>query len=609
MKQLLMFFSLLCLPVFLMAQVVKVTDFDLKPNTFEDAVSAVRKAIEKCKETPGTVLVFPKGRYDFWPDKAEEREYFISNTSSESDCASKIKRIGLLFENMEGVTVEGNGSQFIFHGKMITWAFSNCKNMKIQNLSVDFERPSMSEVTIDKLYPGYMIASIHPDSKYTIIGGKLHFYGEGWGMNNNFFSILTDTIEGTNFYSSFDPIRNGQVTEIAPFKVRIENDFSHTNYIEGHTVTTRDHIRDHVGVFVNISENIILENITLHYMHGLGIISQFSENLTYNKANIMPSRGRTIAAFADGMHFSGCKGHIEISNCNMKGLHDDPINVHGTYLKINEVDATGLLTMRFQHGQTYGMQAFFENDTVAFIESKTLLKKGFATVKSVKRISDREVQLKLSKPLPQGISKGDCLENVTWTPSLHISGCRFGMTNTRGVLITTPKKVVVENNYFYRTGMYAIQIAADANSWYESGAVNDVLIRNNIFEGCAYNSNSYVIAVEPENHERVNNQWVHRNVRIEDNIFKVFSNNLLVKARSTEGIYFGKNRIERAIAIPVLKDRINNPNDLPFRFEGCTKVKIEQNIYNLGNAPVQVECLFMKKKDIKAEKGVTLLLK
>ena len=290
-------------------------------------------------------------------------------------------------------------------------------------------------------------------------------------------------------------------------------------------------------------------------------------------------------------------------------MHDDPINVHGTYLRINKVDAPDLLTMHFQHSQTYGMQAFFENDTVAFIEAKTLLKKDFAIVKSVKRVSDREIQLRLSKPLPQGIGEGDCLENITWTPSLHITGCRFGMTNTRGVLITTPKKVVVENNYFYRTGMHAIQIAADANSWYESGAVNDVLIRNNIFDGCAYNSNGYPISIVPENHERVNNQWVHRNISIENNLFKIFDNNLLLRAKSTENIYFGKNKIERATVIPVLKGRGNNPAELPFRFEDCTKVKIEQNIYDLDDVNMQAECIFMKKKDISVEKAIKLSFK
>jgi hypothetical protein len=146
---------------------------------------------------------------------------------------------------------------------------------------------------------GQMTASVNPDS----INGKVHFYGEGWGMNSHYFSNLADTLNGTNVYTSWKPALESKVTEIAPFRLKLENDFNNTNYEKGQTVT----IHDHVGVFVNRSCNITLENINMHYMHGLGIISQFSENLIYKKVNIVPPRGRTIAAFADGMHFSGCK--------------------------------------------------------------------------------------------------------------------------------------------------------------------------------------------------------------------------------------------------------------------------------------------------------------
>jgi hypothetical protein len=349
-------------------------------------------------------------------------------------------------------------------------------------------------------------------------------------------------------------------------------------------------------------------------MHGLGVISQFSENLFYDKVNITPTRGRTIAAFADGMHFSGCMGQIEITDCRFKGLHDDPINVHGTYLKIEKIDSPETMTLRFMHAQTYGMQAFFENDTVAFIETETLRKKGFATVKSIKRVSDREWQVSLTGTIPGNINAGDCVENITRTPSLHVIGCRMEMTNTRGLLITTPRKVVVENNYFYRTGMYAILIAGDANSWYESGAVNDVTIRNNVFDGCGYNlyydNNAYVIAIEPENRKFVPDAPVHRNIRISGNTFKVYDDNLIMKARSTGNLIFENNVVERSDFTPDLKNRTKGDGEsFSFKIEGCTGVKIENNTYKIPAPDIRVICSDMKKKDIKTGKDIRLIFK
>jgi hypothetical protein len=508
----------------------------------------VKKAIAACRHIPNPVLTFPPGRYDFWTSKAEKREYFVSNTTTEQECSSKIKNIAILFEGMSNLTLEGNGSLFVFHGKTITFALDSCRNIRIANLSVDFERPSMTELTIEKLSPTRMIASIHPDSHYTIMDGRIRFYGEGWGMNDHFFCIQTDTVQGTNQYSSWDAVKDAKATELEPFKVMFENDFSPTNYVAGRTLTIRSHIRDHVGVFVNRSSNITLEDVNLHYMHGLGVVSQFSENLTYRHVHITPSRGRTIAAFADGMHFSGCKGFIELKECLFRGLHDDPVNVHGTYLRIMKTENIHTHIVRYMHGQTYGFQPYYEGDTLAFVSHKTLLTEGRATVVKVSRLSEREYRVELDEPLPANITEGDCLENITWTPSLHIDGCIMEMTNTRGLLVTTPRKVVVENNYFYRTGMYAIQIAADANSWFESGAVTDVIIRNNVFDGCGYNlgngNQRCVIAIEPEVQEEVENRYVHRNIRIVNNVFHISSGNRLVKSRSTDALSVKDNEVK-----------------------------------------------------------------
>ena len=82
--------------------------------------------------------------------------------------------------------------------------------------------------------------------------------------------------------------------------------------------------------------------------------------------------------------------------------------------------------------------------------------------------------------LPEAVIPGDALENLTWTPEVIIKNSFFGSNRARGILMSTPGKVVIENNVFESSGS-AILIPGDANGWYESGAVTDVLIRNNVF--------------------------------------------------------------------------------------------------------------------------------
>jgi hypothetical protein len=577
MKPTLLFLPLFGLACHVQAQTISVADFGVRANSFADAVAGVKQAIAACKAQPGATLVFPRGRYDFYPDSAEKREYYISNTSSETECPSKVKTIALLFEDMANLTVEGNGSRLVLHGKMISWAFVRCENVLLQNIAVDFERPTISELTFVEVSPSRVVADVHPDSKYDLIDGRLHFYGEKWTMRST-FSILMDAAEGTALYSAFDPLREGRATELSPNRISVEGSFGGTNYKPGKTLTIRDPDRDHVGALVSSSKNVRIKNVAMHFMHGLGIVSQFSENLTYTKVSVSPSRGRTVASFADGMHFSGCRGHILVDSCRFKGLHDDPMNVHGTYLRITGQPSPQALTVRFMHSQTYGFQAFYAGDTVAFIHAPSLQPRGVAVVRSAERISEREMRLELSAPLPVGFGINDCLENLTWTPSLTVRGCRFEMTNTRGLLVTTPRKVVIEDNHFYRTGMYAIQISGDAGSWYESGAVRDVTIRRNIFEECGYNRgrrDSYAIAVNPEVHEQVEGHYVHRNIRILNNSFSVLDG-LTLKAKSVDGLTFKGNTIVQSTWTPPLRDA-PAPNEKPaeaFLLESCKDVAI-----------------------------------
>ncbi len=591
-----LFLLLLCCSAVVSAQNVDVTKFGVTPNSFSDATEGVKKATEACRGQSGATLVFPEGRYDFWPDKAEDQTYYITNSSSEEEVPVKKQRVGLLFKGLKNVKVEGNNSLFVFHGKMISWVLDGCENVRLQNIKVDYERPGMSEMTIKEIGPGSVTATIHPDSKFAIVNGVLQWYGDKW-VSKHFFAILVNPAKGLNRYSSWSPFLKSMAEVIAPLTVRFTGDFSQFKAEPGEVLTIRDHIRDYIGAFVNRSKNISLHNVHMQYMHGLGIVSQFSENLHYDSVFIEPAkgRGRVIASSADGMHFSGCKGQITIENCRFKGLHDDAVNVHGTHLKITEVVSPTSMKIRFMHGQTYGFEAFIAGDTVAYVHPSSLQIFEKGVVKSARLISEREMLVELAKPVPSQLAAGDVLENVTWTPALTIRNSRIEGTNTRGILITTRRKVLVENNVFYRTGMHAILIENDASGWFESGPVEDVTIRGNVFEECAYNSypNNYVIHISPQNKEIIKGYWVHKNISIENNTFKVYDYPLL-SAKSTNGLTFIGNKI---IKTDFMKAGEKRPE---IHLVSSTKARVRNNVFEPKQEAV-VDAEKMGKRDINTD--------
>ncbi|MCX6996889.1 MAG: right-handed parallel beta-helix repeat-containing protein [Kiritimatiellaeota bacterium] len=165
--------------------------------------------------------------------------------------------------------------------------------------------------------------------------------------------------------------------------------------------------------------------------------------------------------------------------------------------------------------------------------------------------------LTLEKPAPAGIVANDVIENVTWTPEVAIRNCRIEMCSTRGFLLTTRRRVVIENNIFKKTAMWAILVSNDARNWFESGPVRDMTIRSNQFIRCG-------IAIWPENSSAKPEDPVHENIRIEGNVF----DNTEIIAKSVKGLTITGNT--------------SIPGELRVHTEACTDVIKGNNVTSAG---------------------------
>ena len=65
-------------------EVIDVTDYGVYPDSGKDSAVGIQEAIAAAKEATDegkeVTINFPEGRYDIYPDKAVERELYISNT-------------------------------------------------------------------------------------------------------------------------------------------------------------------------------------------------------------------------------------------------------------------------------------------------------------------------------------------------------------------------------------------------------------------------------------------------------------------------------------------------------------------------------------------------
>ncbi|MEK8130546.1 right-handed parallel beta-helix repeat-containing protein [Paenibacillus filicis] len=549
-------------------------DYGGIPDTGEDTGPAMQRAIEAASQINGAVvLVCEPGQYDFYAASAIRKKYYISNTASEVENPNPEKTIGIYVKGLQDFVLDGGGSLFMFHGKHTMLVIDESQQIEIRNLHMDYAEPTVTEMTIEQAGPSYLDIRVHGDSRYELQDGKLFWTGEGWRFHEGPMQVC-DPVRNTTWRIDNLIEQAVESEELEPGRIRLHYD--HAPAVSaGWILQARDGIRDQVGAFIHRSRRVRLDNVGVHFMHGLGIVGQSSEDISFNRLELAPRAvtGRTVASFADFVHLSGCKGKISVTNSSFAGAHDDVINVHGIHLAIVGRPSNNQLVVRFMHHQTYGFAAFDPGDEVEFVRARSLIAYASSKVTASELISPREMLLTLAEPVPEGIEEGDVLENVTWTPEVEITDNYFVRIPTRGVLVTTRRKVLIARNVFDRMQMSAILVANDAASWYESGRVQDLTIQGNRFIECG-SSGQAVIAITPENEEIDENSPVHSGIRIVENRFELTDQRLL-DAKSTRDLTVSDNEV---ILLSVSTKPEDNKNGM--RLIACTEVTPSLNRFN-----------------------------
>lgn len=569
-------------------------NFDSKRDSKNNNASlAAKKLIEELnsrKDTTHVFVIFPKGRYDFYPDGAFVREYYISNHDQDNP-----KSVGFALENLQNVTIDGQGSEFVFHGRMIPFALLNSKNITLKNFSIDFEIPALRQIKILEVNKenDEILAEIYPKDNYRIENGKLILLGEGYEITPQ--GSMPFRADKRLTYIRRDVSFNPEsVAEVSPDILRIKgwDQVSETTPDERHVL--RSWYRPTPGIFVSGCKNTVFENVKVHYAEGMGLLAQMSENITLDRFSVClkgDDDPRFFTTQADATHFSGCKGVIISKNGLYEGMADDAINVHGTYLRVTKRVNDNTFQAKYMHPQAWGFLWGEIGDSVQFVESEKMELVGnsfVTTIKSIKSIDKptefgaKEFEITFAEALPQEILETGKfgIENLTWTPEVIFSGNTVRNNRARGALFSTPKRVICENNLFDHTHGTAILLCGDCNGWFETGACKEVIIRNNKFINAltaTYQFTNAVISIYPEI-PNLNDQqkFFHSGIVIENNTFETFDRPL-VYAKSTDGLIFRNNKITYNTEFEPF-----HWNKFPFFFEKARNIVIENNNFENG---------------------------
>ena len=467
-------------------------------------------------------------------DSFELTGYYCTNTARKSENRSGLRRTALYLKDKKDITIQGNGAKIIVHGKMTPFLFDKCENITVKDLTIDYACPTMSEFTVLSNENGVCEIKINDECLYDVKKNDLiwhgevgkngkHYWSDSYIANKRHIKLLKPDTKLFMDYSRKD-IEFEAIEDMGNNILRVTLKNKDVYFPVGSVIQTRNIVRDQTGALFQRCKNLNFENLHIKFMHGLGMVSQFCENVTYKNCDFTPAKNRTAASTADFFQFSGCKGQLTIDSVKAFGAHDDYVNVHGTHLRIIKKNKRQKsITVRFMHHESWGFQAFETDDNIEFIRWNTLKPYDKSKVLSYKRLNDTDIRLYLDRNIPDDIIIGkDVVENATWTPDLTVKNCDFGLTCGRGILCTTRGKVIIENNRFKNVWGPALLIEDDCNFWFESGYTTEIIFRNNIVDGCDYikmYDGSPVIRYSPKVMDENSKEFVHGKLIVEGNTF------------------------------------------------------------------------------------------
>lgn len=552
-----LFTAAVCVGVAASGNEVDVSDFGAIANDGHDDTFAIRKAIDACRKQQATRLVFPRGTYDFYPDFAVDKHYFISNNDA------GLKRIAFLVEGLQGLTIDGQSSSFRFHGFVNPFVLDDAERITLTDFSIDFARPFHSEAIIAGPADDGLDVVVKEGFPYEVHRGTLLFT-DAEEQEGPMTSVTTGAVFGSSHILEYDTskretaymvrdyyfrgITGYPAKQLADGKVRIQ--VPGLTGTPGNTLVFGPNHRLCPGVVATDCRDVTLRGVTIHHAGGMGVLAQRTHNVTIDRCRVTPSPGRIVSTTADATHFVNCTGKLVLSDSLFENQKDDATNIHGVYVQVVERSGDKGIVVRLRHRQQHGFDFLQEGSAVEFVRGKSMSTYDTGEVARVERLNRELTLVTMKDGLPEGLRLGDTVAELRDYPEVVIRNNVIRNNRARGMLLNCRGPVVVEGNYFHTPGA-AILFEGDAFHWFEQGGVRDCVIRDNVFDNCLFGVwGKAIIDVKAGIREDKETSRYNKNIRVSNNEFRVFGSTPLLHAYCVDGLTWEQNTVETTQAYP-----------------------------------------------------------
>jgi len=489
-------------------------------NTAENMTPVIRSILDSLDNSTETIIEFEKGEYHFYRDGSlHQMSYSTCGASTENDTIFPIF-------HKNDVTIDGNGSDFVFCDRVQPFTLRNSENITLRNFTTDFSFMRYAYAEILSVSEEGMELYLNPALfHYSVKNGAILFQCGVEDMSTECRKISCKPICRTgggifflyigNYSGRYNPaapnvLADAEKTENGIF-LRYRQNSAKVNFQTGGRICLAyDNDREMQAFHSEFSRNITLQNVTIYRQGGMGFVADVCDNITLDHFNIQlkPGREEYFSTTADGIFLTNCSGQFILRNSSISNTYDDAMNIHGYYTEIQDILAANKVRIAHLHPSHWGLVQYLPGDTVFFSDPVTHNEIGSAMITEVSYDEDRRnIQLTFRANIP--LAEHLLIENRTRMAEVLMEDNEI--KNCPHIRLSSRRMVVRRNKLSLTAGDIYVDDLIDF--YKEYGAVESLLITENQF-GNTGGHNIHILSqrVPASNH-------LHENIIIENNVF------------------------------------------------------------------------------------------
>jgi hypothetical protein len=373
------------------ARRASVVDFGADPTGQKDATAAVQRAIATLGKRNAR-LVFPAGKYSFAASDA----------------------ILMDFRGYEGLEIFGNGAELSFAGATQPLRLTDCKDLEIHDITVDWTRPPFSQGIVRAV--GARSVTVAVDAAYPVDGTErvqallgFEIHGKGpLASGVNVYNVGAVQLKGSQTLEI-------ALAERASFKV-------------GDSIVLLHPASDTAALRLEGCEQILLETVIFHTAPGAAVVLSGCRDITLNTVRVIPhpGSGRLISSCGDGVEILDCTGTASVQHALIQGSAGAGMRVQQAYWRVSQVADPQSALLASTDGKPVPEWLLPQQGTYMQISEEATLKLLGEIAVTKAEAAPGGMRLSFSETLSPAIGKGTlfCL-SATNQLQLKMDDCKF----------------------------------------------------------------------------------------------------------------------------------------------------------------------------------------